>query len=140
MLRLVKSSSRERGPRPRKAGRLPGPGQGQIDYSDLRQGRPGEVFEDLARTLGDLNLNSFNIKIGVTSQPGRVWSLMVRERPWSQMKLLWTTACSRHARQMAEMLHAWDAKLYLDGSCPPPEADDPGGSPYYAFAVVRKAS
>jgi hypothetical protein len=108
-----------------------------VDYSQVRRGRPAEVFNHLARVLGELNLHSFNLKIGVCARPESLMQRLAREHPWREMKPLWSTDSCDQARQMAELLHAWDAKLCLQR---PDSTDLEAGEPVrrmFAFAVVR---
>lgn len=143
MLRLVKSETRPVRPlagHPPKAHRA---SAGPIDRSGLCRGNPAEVFEALEPVLGELNFNSYNLKIGVTDQPQQVLADMPCAQCWNSIKLLWTTRSPGQANRMAHLLHAWDAKLYFDGPFPPageqPEQPEHAAGPYYAFAAVRNA-
>lgn len=131
MLRLVHSQA---GP---ASDRRPGSAGLRVDYSQMRRGRPAEVFGHLSRVLGELNLHSCNIKIGVCARPENLMQRLARQHPWREMKLLWSTNSCAQARQMAELLHAWDAKLCLQRPGTPWPETGEGLRRLFAFAVVR---
>lgn len=85
-----------------------------IDYSEIRIGPPREVIEELLRRLGELNFNSANLKVGVTDKPCQARGEQGGERAWPVMKMLYLTHSPAQAQEMAGLLRAWDAKLFLD--------------------------
>lgn len=85
-----------------------------LDYGEIAIGAPGEVMERLSRRLGELNFNSANMKLGVTDEPCRAWRGQGGEEAWPVMKVLYLTHSLAQARQMADLLRAWDAKLFLN--------------------------
>jgi hypothetical protein len=124
-----------------------------LDYSEIMIGEPGEVMERLALRLGELNFSSANLKLGMSDDPCRVWRGQGGEEAWPVMKLLYLTHSPAQARQMADLLRAWDAKLflradlgqYLDPENPPAQPGRQPGRRYpgrhaasiYAFALIR---
>ena len=134
MLRLVKCESRPSRPPVGPLSESRHPHSGPVDRSGLCRGNPAEVFEALAPMLGELNFNSYNLKIGVTDHPSLVLPSLPCAQCWSTVKLLWTTRSLRRANLMAHLLHSWDAKLYFDGPFP---LNEHSAGPYYAFAAVR---
>lgn len=137
MLRLVHGKAEGGRPRAAVKDRSPASRGGWLDYSHMRLGKPSEVFDDLCKVLGELNFESFNIKTGISSQPARLMGKLVHEHPWREMKLLWSTDSRDQAAQMADLLHAWDAKLYLEHPEDASKQSSAPKQPIYAFAVVR---
>ncbi len=129
-----------------------------VDYSEMRIGPPREVFENLAHRLGELNFNSANMKLGVSDSPCQAHGAQGGERVWPVMKMLYLTHSPIQAREMADLLRAWDAKLFLDLEWDAEEEADglgrggagahprrqrgrhaPGrhSASFYAFALIR---
>lgn len=124
-----------------------------LDYSEIIIGAPEEVMARLATRLGELNFASANLKTGVSDDPQRVWRGLGGEDSWPLLKLLYLTHSPAQARQMAGLLRAWDAKLFLRESLEEEDAypADPDPAPrrkrahragrhaasFYAFALIR---
>jgi hypothetical protein len=84
-----------------------------LDFSEIMIGAPGEVMARLSPRLGELNFASANLKLGVSDDPQRVWRGQGGEEAWPLLKLLYLTHSLAQAREMAGLLRAWDAKLFL---------------------------
>lgn len=105
------------------------------DYSQIAIGPPEAVLGQLTARLGELNMRSANMRMGLTHDPDALLRSQQGEQPWQAMRLLWATRSPDQARRLGERLHAWDRKLYLDNEAPEPQA---GQKPtYYAYALVR---
>ena len=101
-----------------------------LDFSQVIIGAPEAVFPRLSRELGRLNFSATNLKTGLTARPRGLAGQ--GENGWRVVRLLWCTHSPALARRMAELLRAWDRKLYLAGE--PLEA---GPGPWWAYALVR---
>lgn len=104
-----------------------------LDYSEVAIGPPGRVIGELTARLGYLNYSSYNIKVGITSNPADTFRAMTARIPWSVLKLLYVTRSASEAQEMADLLRAWDGKLFQPG--PQPEGDEPEPL-YYAYVVI----
>ncbi|MCA1906214.1 MAG: hypothetical protein LDL11_06470 [Desulfarculus sp.] len=108
-----------------------------LDYSEVCIGAPEEVMERLAARLGELNLACLNLRIGLTSNPAAEFRLQSQSQPWMVMKLLWVTHSFVQAMVMADLLRAWDGKLFAPQALSPQGGHGRRAASFYAYALVR---
>jgi|GEM_PF-7020521 hypothetical protein len=108
-----------------------------LDYSEVCIGAPEEVMERLAQRLGELNLACLNLRTGLTNDPAAEFRLQCQGQSWMVMKLLWVTHSFVQAQAMADLLRAWDGKLFAPQELSPRAGKGRRAASFYAFALVR---
>lgn len=106
-----------------------------LDYSEIAIGDPARVIERLTGRIGQLNFSTRNIRVGVTDNPEATFREMGGAGRWAVMKLLYVTRSFGKARQMGELLRAWDGKLFVDDG--QDQQAGPHAATYYAYALIR---
>ncbi|ADK83800.1 hypothetical protein Deba_0426 [Desulfarculus baarsii DSM 2075] len=106
-----------------------------LDYSEIAIGDPKMVIARLTARIGQLNFSTRNIRVGLTASPEATFLQQGGDGRWSVMKLLYVTRSFAKARQMGELLRAYDAKLFVDDE--QMGLMGPHASTYYAYALIR---
>ncbi|KMY68561.1 hypothetical protein AAU61_02645 [Desulfocarbo indianensis] len=107
-----------------------------LDYSEIIQGPPGKVAQDLRRRLAELRAGWPALKTGVTSDPERMLDTLRQGGFSPAMKLLWVSYSAAQAREMGELLRAWDESLFALDPALNWEAEAALGLSYYVFAAL----
>ncbi len=108
-----------------------------LDYSEVCIGAPEEVMERLAQRLGELNLACLNLRTGLTSDPAAEFQMQCQSQPWMVMKLLWVSHSFVQAQAMADLLRAWDGKLFAAQDLSREAGKGRRAASFYAYALVR---